>query len=100
MPGFTTEVPHALGQDGAKARLEKFLERIGEKYKDQISDMDGAWDGNVLNYSFSTYGIKIKGKMSVEEDKVRMDGELPFAALMFKGKISSQIQKALEKALA
>jgi putative polyhydroxyalkanoate system protein len=89
-----------LGQQHAKQRLETFLQKIGEKYKDQISEMDGAWDGDTLNYSFTTYGIKIKGKMFVEEDKVRMEGELPFAAMMFKGKISGQIQQALEKALA
>ena len=100
MPGFTTEVPHNLGQQAAKDKLESFLERISEKYKDQISNMDGSWNDNILDYSFTTYGINIKGKMSVEEDKVRMDGELPFAAMMFKGKISSQIQTALEKALA
>ena len=100
MPGFSTEVTHDLGRQAAKERLETFLDKMSEKYKDQISDMEGSWDDHVLNYKFTTYGIKIKGQLTVEDEKVRMDGELPFAAMMFKGKISSQIQKGLEKALA
>ena len=100
MPSFNVQVPHSLGQDAAKARMESFLETMEKKYKDQISDMDGSWSDNILNFSFSTFGIKIDGKMTVAEDNVQMDGELPFAAMMFKGKIASGIQEALEKALA
>ncbi len=100
MPSFNVQVPHSLGQDAAKARMESFLETMEKKYKDQISDMDGSWSDNILNFSFNTFGIKIDGKMTVAEDNVQMDGELPFAAMMFKGKIASGIQEALEKALA
>ena len=100
MPSFNVQVPHSLGQDAARARMESFLETMEKKYKDQISDMDGSWSDNILNFSFNTFGIKIDGKMTVAEDNVQMDGELPFAAMMFKGKIASGIQEALEKALA
>lgn len=100
MPSFNVQVPHSLGQDAAKARMDFFLETMEKKYKDQISDMDGSWSDNILNFSFNTFGIKIDGKMTVAEDNVQMDGELPFAAMMFKGKIASGIQEALEKALA
>jgi len=100
MPSFNVQVPHSLGQDAARARMESFLETMEKKYKDQISDMDGSWSDNILNFSFNTFGIKINGKMTVAEDNVQMDGELPFAAMMFKGKIASGIQEALEKALA
>ena len=100
MPSFNVQVPHSLGQDAAKARMDSFLETMEKKYKDQISDMDGSWSDNILNFSFNTFGIKIDGKMTVAEDNVQMDGERPFAAMMFKGKIASGIQEALEKALA
>ncbi|MCA9196443.1 MAG: polyhydroxyalkanoic acid system family protein [Planctomycetales bacterium] len=100
MPGFSTEVPHGLGQDGAKQRLESFLEKVQEKYKDQISEISGNWEGHTLNYVLTTFGIKIDGKLDVQEDKICMSGNLPFAAMMFKGKIESQIKAALEKTLA
>ncbi|MCA9212999.1 MAG: polyhydroxyalkanoic acid system family protein [Planctomycetales bacterium] len=100
MPSFSTEVPHTLGQAEAQQKLESFLQKIIERYKDQVSDIKGDWLENVLDFSMTTYGINIKGKLAVEEDKVRMDGELPFAAMMFKGKITNEITEALQKALA
>lgn len=100
MPSFNVEVPHSMGQAVAQERMESFLDSMERKYKDQISDLSGSWTDNILNFSFSTFGIKIVGKMTVEQDKVLFDGELPFAAMMFKGKIASGIQEALEKALA
>ena len=100
MPGFTTEVPHSLGKDAALEKLKGFLDQVKERYPKEISDIDGSWTENVLNYEFTTFGIKIDGTLTVEEHVVKMDGNLPFAAMMFKGKISDSIKVALEKAIA
>ena len=100
MPSFSTEVPHSLGQEQAKEKLDNLIEKIGEKYKGQIGEMDGGWEGNVLTYSFSTFGIKISGSMAVAEDKVELNGDLPISAMMFKGKIAGQMKEAVEKALS
>jgi putative polyhydroxyalkanoate system protein len=100
MPAFSAEVPHGLGQQAARERLEGFLQEIGEKYKGQVGDLSGAWEDDELNFAFSTFGIKISGKLAVYEDKVVMNGELPFSAMVFKGKIVGGIRDALEKALA
>ncbi len=99
MPAFSTEVRHALGRDEAQRRLASFLDTVREKYEDQISDISGQWEGHLLDFALTTFGIKVSGKIAVEEDVVRMDGELPFAAMMFKGKIVSGFQDALQKVL-
>jgi putative polyhydroxyalkanoate system protein len=99
MPAFTLEIPHNLGRQGARARLESFLEKISEKYKGQIGDLTGNWEGDQLHFAFATFGIKITGKIEVLEDKVLFHGELPFSAMIFKGKISGGIKEALERAL-
>ena len=100
MPGFSTEVPHSLGQEAALDKLKGFLLQVQERYAKEISEVDGEWTDNVLIYQFTTYGIKIDGTITVEEDVVKMEGSLPFAAMMFKGKISNSIRVALEKAVA
>jgi putative polyhydroxyalkanoate system protein len=100
MPAFSVEVPHALGKAGARQRLDSFLEKLADKYKGQVSDLQGSWAEDVLSFSFSTFGIKIAGTMQVADDKVVMRGDLPFSAMIFKGKITSGIQDALTKALA
>ncbi|MCA9152640.1 MAG: polyhydroxyalkanoic acid system family protein [Planctomycetales bacterium] len=99
MPAFSTEVAHQLGQDAAKTRLDTFLQKVSEKYPGQIGDMNNSWEGNILKFSFATFGIKISGQMEVFDDKVALNGEIPFSAMMFKGKISNGIKEGLERAL-
>ena len=100
MPGFSTEVSHSLGKEAALEKLKGFLDQVQQRYSKEISDVDGSWTENVLTYEFTTYGIKIDGTLTVEDESVKMDGNLPFAAMMFKGKISDSIRVALEKAIA
>ena len=100
MPGFTTEVKHELGKEAAIEKLKGFLDQVKERYPKEISKIDGAWKDNVLSYEFTTFGINVDGTLTVEDQLVLMEGNLPFAAMMFKGKISDSIKIALEKAIA
>ena len=100
MPGFGSEVGHQLGQEAAIERLKTFLDRVRELYKEQVSKLDGDWDANVLKFSLTTYGFTIDGVLTVEENLVTLSGNLPFAAIAFRGKIESSITAELEKALA
>lgn len=100
MPSFQTEVRHELGKEAAKERLKQFVDHLRTRYKEQVSDVQGEWHDDLLDFRLTTYGIQINGKMVVFEDRVQVDGEVPFAAVMFKGKISDSIREGLEKALA
>ena len=100
MPKFKADVPHKLSQDEATERLKTFLEKVKERYQDQVSQLDGEWVDNVLNFSLTTYGFTIDGKLTVDDDKAALDGKLPFAAVAFKGKIEQSIASELEKALS
>lgn len=99
MPAFHTEVPNPLSQEDAIARLKDFMVNIAGKYKDQIKDMSSTWTDNRLDFSFTSLGFRIAGVMTVEEDKVTVGGDLPFAAAMFRGKIENDIAKELKNAL-
>ena len=54
----------------------------------------------MLNFSLSTNGITIKGALTVEEDKARVEGQLPLLATPFKGMIEKSIAGELSQALA
>ncbi len=99
MPKFNFEIPHSLSADDAQAKVQKFAEALQSKLKDQVSDLQQTWDGNDLVFGFKTFGIKIDGKISVLDDKLAIEGELPFAAMMFKGKIESEMREQLERLL-
>jgi putative polyhydroxyalkanoate system protein len=95
MPKLTISVPHALDQQAATERLQGILEKMKERYQNQFSDLEESWQGNVLSFGFKTFGIAIKGTMDVQPTEVKVDAELPFAAMMFKGKIEQELKTTL-----
>ncbi|MCA9260402.1 MAG: polyhydroxyalkanoic acid system family protein, partial [Planctomycetales bacterium] len=86
MPKFSLDVPHELGAAEARERLERFAELLHSQYKDQVADLSQTWQGNSLAFGFKTLGIKVSGAIDVAEDCLSVNGDLPFAAMMFKGK--------------
>ncbi|MBA4017996.1 MAG: hypothetical protein C0483_12550 [Pirellula sp.] len=104
MPKFNTSVPHTLGKEKAKTSLKGFFEKAKEFGSKDASDVQEDWskwdtDG-ILAFSFKTFGIAIKGLITVLEDKVNIEGEIPFAAMMFKGKIEEGFREKIGKAIA
>jgi putative polyhydroxyalkanoate system protein len=100
MPTVTISTPHSLGAEEATARLKKMFAKLKERYGDQLSNLEESWSDNKLDYSFSTYGMSVKGDIAIEPDQVKVNGNLPFAAMMFKGKIEQMVRDELEKLLA
>lgn len=97
MPKLNLEIPHQLSIDEARQRLQKFSELLESKFQDQVGELDQSWEGNSLAFAFKTFGIKIQGKIEVKDDTLSLAGDLPFSAMMFKGKIESEIREQLER---
>jgi len=100
MPSLTISVPHTLTAEEATARLKSLFEKLKERHADKMSNLEESWDGNQLAYAFSTFGFNVSGNMNVEPNEVKVSGSLPFAAMMFKGKIEQSVREELEKVLA
>jgi hypothetical protein len=97
MPKFSVTVPHALSPQEATERLDRFADILREKFKDSVSELEQSWEGNALAFRFKTFGIPLSGKVSVGDKQLTVDGDLPFTAMMFKGKIESSIREQLER---
>ena len=100
MPKFNFAIPPQLSATDAKEKLQRFIDTLEAKLGDSVKDLQQSWEGDNLSFGFRTYGIQINGTMSVADGQVVVDGDLPFSAMMFKGKISNSIKVALEKAVA
>lgn len=100
MPKFNVTVPHDLSEEEARQRLDHLLDAVRDKFQDQVSDLEQSWQDDKLHFGFKTYGIKLSGVASVTDNDLTVDGELPFSAMMFKGKIESGIREHLAKILA
>lgn len=99
MPKFDVSVPHMMGKEAAVEKLQRFSAMIQEKHGDKIKDYEQSWEGDRLAFGFKTMGMKIEGGLEVSETDVRVEGNLPFAAAMFKGQLTGAMTEQLQKLL-
>jgi hypothetical protein len=99
MPKLTVTVPHQLGVPEAQQRLQGFVNKLKNAYPDRVSNLQEEWVQNLLNFAFSIMGMSVKGTMAVNDQDVTVNGDLPFAAMMFKGRIEQEIRDNLTRVL-
>ena len=93
MPSVKLSVPHRLGPGRGPGPAEAVLRETQEslsKSAQRIWRSGGT--GMTLDFGFKTYGFHVTGRMSVEPEEVRFDGQIPLAAMMFKGKIEQTVR--------
>ena len=100
MPSLSLSMPHSLGQEEALKRLKAAIEKAKARNQGKVTNLKEDWNDNRLDYSFTTFSFNIKGEVTVEPDQVKLNGSLPFAAMMFKGKIEQTVRDELGKLLA
>jgi hypothetical protein len=99
MPSLTVHVPHDLPVPEAVSRLQNFLEEVRRDHGDRVSNVRGEWLDQTLLFGFTAMGMQIDGHLVVSEEVVRVTGNLPFAAALFRGTIERTIRTELEKLL-
>ena len=88
-----------MGQEKATNRLKKQFGIVRDAYAQHVSDLQEQWNGNVLDYRFTTLGATIRGTVTVEPSEVTVNADLPLMAVMFKGQIEQQIRNRLTELL-
>lgn len=96
-------VPCQLPEDQARARVEKCLMGLKEKYADRISDVRMDWQGNSAALSFlliKPLPLRITADLTVKPGEVVLEGELPFIAWPFQPQIEALVGDQLKSCLA
>ena len=97
MPKIELNIPHELSQSEALNRIQHFLPQLKVQHSDRIKDLEESWTGSKGQFRFKISGFKVSGTLQVGENFVLFNGEIPFAALLFKGTIEETINaKAME----
>jgi hypothetical protein len=99
MPTLKVSVPHSLPADEAVRRIRNLVGGIKTKFADKVSDVKEEWSGNNATFSFKAMGFDVSGKVEVGDREVRVQSNLPFAALPFKGRIESTIKEKAKELL-
>lgn len=100
MPSLKMETPHTLGKQEAARRLKEKFSVVRGAFQSHVSDVVEAWDGDEFRFGFKALGMQVAGTVVVGECDVKVNADLPLAALMFKGAIEKQIRDELGELLA
>ena len=99
---ITITIPHQLGAQEAKRRIEQGFGRLESQIaKPGLAEMQKRWEGERLTFSGRMLGQAIQGRLDVLEDAVKMEVDLPeFLAVIanaVKGRLKREGKLLLEK---
>jgi hypothetical protein len=100
MPKINLSLPHKLGAEEAKKRVNHLIAETRVKFADLISNVEESWNGNVETFQFKVKGLSVNGMIEARDDAVIIQMQLPFAALPFKNKVESDLLKHARELLA
>ncbi|MEN9443339.1 MAG: hypothetical protein RIS47_229 [Bacteroidota bacterium] len=100
MPKIEIKEAHTLLPQEAQQRISTLISELKIKHKDQISDINEVWNGNKCSFSFKLMGFRTEGTIEVHQTSIELQGNIPFAALVFKGSIESTIRSQARQLLA
>lgn len=93
MPDFTMMVRHRLSRDEATTRIKNLLQDMKDQYAAAIGDIKEEWGPHSVRFSFKTRGHDISGVITVGWFQVKLEGELPQAAMPLQRTIESIIRE-------
>jgi hypothetical protein len=100
MASLKMSIQHHLSQDEALKRIKNLLSETKKEHRDQIDDLKENWNGNIGSFSFNARGFDISGTLIVEPSTIELNGKIPFAVSLFKGKIIRAIDEKAAELLA
>ncbi len=101
MAKFKVAVDHSLQREAAVTRLQGFSEKVRENAPVEVTDLKEDWDENGnLEFAFKAMGFAITGFVETSDIDVKVTGDLPFAALPFRGMIEKEVENQIREAMA
>jgi len=98
MPTVSASVPHNFSAEEVIKRSEPHIEKLVSDFEGK--DFEIQWTGNNAEFSFKSLAFKINGRVAVDDEKIGVDVDLPFAAMMFKDKVQKALTKNLTRAVS
>ena len=99
MPRLSLEISHALGLEEATQRLkDKFAAALTE-HRERLSEVRQQWTDHSLAFAFQAMGMAVSGHLAVAPETVKLDADLPLAAMFFKGAIEDRLRREVGRLL-
>jgi len=85
-------IPHKLGQQEARRRLDSGIGRLRSELSALLSGLDYHWEGDTLNFVASAMWQRITGRIEVLDDVVHVEIDLPWIMQLLRDTIARQVR--------
>jgi hypothetical protein len=90
---------HNLPDLSVKQRIDSYFEEIKKRHHQVIDSLAVKWSGNKADVKLDVVGLKIKGKILLDEEEVTVMGELPPVAQEYREQLEDIVKYELNSIL-
>jgi hypothetical protein len=92
-------LPHSLGADTAKRRVEERLDLLRRDYIEKIAHSEVSWTGNKADIRVVALGQTTTAQLEVMADSLRIEVQLPWFLATLANKIQHKLTTSAEDTL-
>jgi putative polyhydroxyalkanoate system protein len=85
-------IPHRLGRQEARRRLDSGISRLRPELAGLVSALDYSWQGDRLNFRASAMWQTITGAIEVLDETVRIEIDLPWLMRLLGDTVTKQVR--------
>ena len=89
---LVVSVPHRLGREEAKRRLDAGIGRLGPELGAVVGGLDYSWNADTLNFRAAAMWQTITGRVEVLEVAVRIEIDLPWMMRLLGDTITNRVR--------
>jgi hypothetical protein len=93
MPNMTASIPHQLGREEAKRRIQQHIGAARQQYGAMASNVREEWEDNQLDFAVTAMGQAVSGNLVVHDDMVHLTVALTGFLGIFAGTIKQRVEQ-------
>ncbi|HEY0833664.1 MAG TPA: polyhydroxyalkanoic acid system family protein [Azospirillum sp.] len=90
---LTVTIPHQLGRQEAKDRIERGLGQVRSQLSSLQASVEESWTDDRLDFRLSALAQTIAGRIDVDEREVRVEVDLPWLLAKLGEKLTHRIRQ-------
>ena len=93
---ITVNVPHKHTRLDAKARIDGGFHKVQEQIAGKGISVDQQWQGDRMDFVAGAMGQKITGNLTVTDDHVTIEVDLPWMLKALSGKVQEKLRSGTQ----
>lgn len=93
---ITVNIPHKLGKDAARTRIENGFAKVQEQMVGKAVDVEQSWTNDQLDFAVGIMGQNVRGRLDVADNHVHVELDLPWLLAKLAGPIREKLTKGTQ----